>query len=78
MTATNEPNLDALRGATVSLRVARGLSVDDLHTRSGIARSMLFRIENGSATGSLVTWFRIAQALEVPLSDLVQHLESPR
>lgn len=37
---------------------------------------MLFRIENGTAEGTLSTWFRIARALDVPLGELVQHLEA--
>lgn len=77
MTAPSEPNLDALRVAAISLRTAKGLTVDDVHERSGIARSVLFRIENGTSAGSLTTWYRIARTLDVSLSDLVRSLEQP-
>jgi transcriptional regulator with XRE-family HTH domain len=72
-----EPNFEALRKATISIRGDLGLTLADLHDRSGIALSMLYRIENGTAGGSLATWYRIAQSLNVPLGDLVKHLEAP-
>ena len=75
MSVPAEPNLEALRVAVINLRAAKGLSVDDLHERSGIARSMLFRIENGSSAGSLATWYKIARSLDVPLSELIRQLE---
>ncbi|WP_336653278.1 MULTISPECIES: helix-turn-helix transcriptional regulator [unclassified Leucobacter] len=78
----DEPNFDALRLHLARLRNERGWSFDELAARSGVGRATLVTLESGkprrtekpASEGTLRTWFRIAQALEVGLGDLVQPL----
>lgn len=79
----DEPNVAALRVHLAQLRHERGWSYDELAARSGVGRSTLVTLESGSSrrnpdkpatTGTLVTWFRIAQAFDVDLGDLVRPL----
>ena len=53
------------------IRIEKGLSQGDIEKRTGILRSYLSRVENGHTTPSLDTLSRIAGALQVSLSDLV-------
>jgi transcriptional regulator with XRE-family HTH domain len=78
-----EPNFDALRGELERLRNDRGFSFDELAARSGVGRATLVSLENGKARrnpdrpatqGTLATWFRVAQGLDVDLGDLVRAL----
>ncbi|WP_428833633.1 helix-turn-helix transcriptional regulator [Leucobacter alluvii] len=81
----NEPNFDALRAHLSQLRHDRGWSYDELAARSGVGRATLVALESGkprrsekpSTEGTLRTWFRIAQAFEVSLGDLVAPLYLP-
>lgn len=78
-----EPNVAAIRLHLARLRHERGLSYDELAARSGVRRSTLVSLESGrprrspekaATSGTLLTWFRIAQALEVDLGELVRPL----
>ena len=53
------------------IRIEKGLSQGDIEKRTGILRSYLSRVENGHTAPSLETLSRIAVALEVSLSELV-------
>ena len=67
--------------ADVSARVCRriaqlrsqlGWSLDQLSGASGVSRSMLSQIENGRVNPTLAVTHRIAQALSIPLGELVE------
>ncbi len=59
-------------GTTIrQLREERGLSVERLAARAGLTRSTIDRVETGAASPRLVTLTAIADALEVPLAQLV-------
>ncbi|MBW1639563.1 helix-turn-helix transcriptional regulator [Microbacterium resistens] len=82
----SEPNFGALRLHLARLRHERGWSYDELAARSGVGRSTLVTLENGkprrnpdipATTGTLATWFRLAQAFDVDLGDLVRPLYEP-
>lgn len=82
-----EPDFAALRLHLARLRHERGWSYDELAARSGVGRSTLVALESGkprrkpqqpSTTGTLATWFRIAQAFELELGELVQPLYGDR
>ncbi len=73
-------NFDALRLHLARLRHERGWSYDELAARSGVGRSTLVSLESGKSrrnpdrpatTGILATWYRIAQAFDVDLGELV-------
>lgn len=53
------------------LRTKRGLSQEVLSGLAGIARTHLTMIENGTKAPNLETLWRIAQALDLPASQLL-------
>ena len=57
------------------LRTQRGMSQEVLSGLSGVARSHLAMIETGSKNANVDTLWRIAQALEMKLSDLLKQIE---
>ncbi|WP_082539327.1 helix-turn-helix transcriptional regulator [Microbacterium sp. Root553] len=84
--ADDDPNFDALRLHLARLRHERGWSYDELAARSGVGRSTLVTLESGSprrnpekpaTTGTLTTWYRIAQAFDTDLGDLLAPLHHP-
>lgn len=63
-------------GKTIrKIRKKRRLSQEALSGLAGIARTHLTMIENGSKQANLETLFRIAQALDMRLSDLIRTAE---
>ena len=58
------------------LRVQRGISQEVLSGLAGIARSHLAMIENGAKNASVTTLWRIAGALDMPLSELFLIIEN--
>ena len=57
------------------LRTQRGMSQEVLSGLAGIARSHLAMIENGRKQANVETLWRIAQALDIRLSDLIRMVE---
>lgn len=78
------PDFEALRHRLSTLRAERGWTYDELAERSGVSRATLVTIETGatrnrrpnspSSRGSLESWWRIARAFEMPLSELIDSL----
>src|SRR5580704_11786239 len=75
MMMTNEP-LEA-EAASISMnigttirgyRLQKGMSQGDIEKRTGLLRCYLSRVENGHTVPSLETLQKIAQAMEIPLS----------
>jgi transcriptional regulator with XRE-family HTH domain len=54
-----------------AIRHSRGLSADQLAVRSGVSKGALVALENASANPNLATLVRLADALGVPVSDLL-------
>jgi transcriptional regulator with XRE-family HTH domain len=54
-----------------------GISLAELARRSGLSKTILSRIESGQGNPSVETLFRIARALELPLSALLAD-QAPR
>ncbi len=78
-----EPDIAALRLHLARLRHQRGLSYDELAARSGVGRSTIVYLETGASnrnptksatSGTVVTWYRLAQALEVSIGELLAPL----
>lgn len=57
------------------LRVRQGMSQEMLSGLAGIARSHLAMIENGSKNANVDTLWRIADALDMRMSDLMRLVE---
>jgi XRE family transcriptional regulator, regulator of sulfur utilization len=59
-------------GETIhALRQAKQLSLDELSRRSGVSKSMLSQIERNQANPTVAIVWRLATALDVPISDLL-------
>lgn len=56
----------------------RGWTKKDLHEKSGISRSFLTDLTHGTGNPSLETMMAIADALEVPLTLLLEWTDLPR
>ena len=70
-----EFNNRAVGQAIRKLRQARGLSQEVLSGFAGIARTHLTMIENGTKRANFETIWRIALALELRPSQLVEYIE---
>lgn len=59
-------------GATLQrLRLARGLTLEDLSRIAGVSKSMLSQIEREKANPTIAITWRLANALGVPIGDLL-------
>jgi transcriptional regulator with XRE-family HTH domain len=68
-----EPSvMSAVAGTVRGLRHSRGLSADQLAARAGVSKGALVALENATANPNLATLVRIADALGVPVSTLVE------
>lgn len=63
--------MTAFGGAIRAVRAERGISQEDLAHSSGIDRSYLGAIERGEQNAGLLHLVRIAEALGVPLAELM-------
>lgn len=57
------------------LRTQKGLTQEELSGLAGIARSHLAMIENGRKKANVETLWRIAEALEIRLSEMIYLVE---
>jgi transcriptional regulator with XRE-family HTH domain len=75
------PSPDAVAAAvarnTRRLRTARGWSLDQLATRSGVSKGMLVHLEQARTNPSLGTLCKVAETLGVSLAGLVELHEAP-
>jgi transcriptional regulator with XRE-family HTH domain len=75
------PTPDAVAAAvarnTRRLRTARGWSLDQLATRSGVSKGMLVHLEQARTNPSLGTLCKVAETLGVSLAGLVELHEAP-
>lgn len=66
----------SLAEAVRRLRGVRSWTLDDLAARSGVSRRLVVQIEQGEANPSIGTLLRLADALDVTLTDLVSDQET--
>jgi transcriptional regulator with XRE-family HTH domain len=59
-------------------RYVSGATLAEVASAAGLSKAILSRIENGHGNPSIETLFRIARALELPLSALLAEDQSPR
>lgn len=57
------------------LRVARGLSQEELGDRSGLHRSHMGQVERGESNVTMETLLKLGFALDVPIVELVKGVE---
>jgi len=57
------------------LRIQKGLSQKSLASKAGMARSHYAMIESGAKRPDIETLWRIANALEIRLSDIIRMTE---
>ena len=60
-----------------ALRQAQALSLDALSRKAGVSKSMLSQIERAQANPTLALFWRLANALGVPLGDLLGSAPAP-
>lgn len=70
--ATDEALLKLLGERIRTLRKEKGMSLQDLAYQIGMEKSNLSVIENGKSNPQLLTYARIASALDTSLSHLMQ------
>ena len=68
-------DLFALGSAIRAVRTQAGLTLQAIADHSGLSRGLLSKIENSRTMPSLSVLLRIAEALEMPLWELMRHLE---
>lgn len=73
----NDPRA-AFGQALRRLRLGKGLSQEDLAARAGIHRTYVGDVERGTRNIALVNMTRLAHALQIPLSELVEEMERLR
>lgn len=69
--------LDASKVGIViqTIREEKGLSQEVVSGLAGIGRTHLSAIERGQRKPTLETFFRLAEALDMPPSELMKHIE---
>lgn len=72
-----EATAAAVARNTRRLRTAKGWSLDQLATRSGVSKGMLVHLEQARTNPSLGTLCKVAETLGVSLAGLVELHESP-
>lgn len=75
----NEPKINQNRSLAEhlrTLRMDRGLTLQDLAALSGVSRATLSRIENAEVSPTAETLGRLASAFVLPLSQLLAPLEA--
>jgi transcriptional regulator with XRE-family HTH domain len=74
--STEERVSRSLAEAVRRLRTGRAWTLDELAARSAVSRRLVVQIEQGEANPSIGTLLRLADALEVTLTDLVSEQET--
>ncbi|MFI0408769.1 helix-turn-helix domain-containing protein [Actinomadura sp. 3N508] len=75
MGASGETVRDVLAGNLRRARLERGLSLSELSRRSKIGKATLSQLEAGAGNPTIETVFSLSRALEVAISDLLDHRE---
>ncbi|UUW91472.1 helix-turn-helix domain-containing protein [Nocardioides sp. WV_118_6] len=71
------PSADLLGSRVRAARTARGMSLRDLARRVGVSPSFVSQLENNKVNASVGTLYKLVNALEVSLDDLMSPLPDP-
>ncbi len=78
MTTSVQTNSPPEVGATLQrMRLARGLTLEDLSRIAGVSKSMLSQIEREKANPTIAITWRLANALGVPIGELLTSAARP-
>lgn len=75
-TRTQQAVLDQFGHCVSRVRKARGISQEELATRASVHRTYIGMIERGEKNVTILTMFRIAHALQVKPSTLLEGFSS--
>jgi putative transcriptional regulator len=53
-----------------ALRFEKGMTQEELAVRTGVSRQTIMSIENGNTNPSVLLAFKIAKALEMPITEV--------
>lgn len=67
-----QPDLVALGRRIAEVRAERGMTQEAVTERSGLAANVISQIENGHRDVRFTTLWRLAAALDLPLSQLLR------
>ena len=71
------PSLPAAFGTSVrALRLKRGISQEKLAALAGLSRTYMSEVERGVTVVSLTTIAKLADALDISMSRLLQHVDA--
>ncbi len=56
----------------IQIRKQKNISLEELSNRSGVSKSMLSQIEQGKTNPTVVTVWKIARSLDMPISELME------
>jgi len=62
-------------GAIINLRKERGVSQESLAYNASLSRNYMHRVERGKASPTITTLEKIAQYLDIQVSDIVLEAE---
>jgi putative transcriptional regulator len=71
------PDFEELRFWLARLRRERHLTLEQLAERSGVGRRSLVQLESGKSRGTLETWFKVSEGLDVEVGTVVSALYGP-
>ena len=71
------PDYEELRFALARLRRTRRWTLDQLAERSGVGRRALVQLEAGESRGSIESWFKLAEAFEMEIGEMLSPLYGP-
>jgi transcriptional regulator with XRE-family HTH domain len=70
-TGVDAVSADRLGDRVRELRRGRGLTLEELAERSGVSRAMISKVERGEKNPTLVVAAKVAEGLEITLSELL-------
>lgn len=59
------------------MRRTRRWTLDELAERSGVGRRSIVQLESGTSKGSLDTWFKLSEAFDIEINQLLSALYGP-
>lgn len=71
MPGNREPDWGELRFSLLRRRKEAGWTLDQLAERSSVARRSFVKLEAGESKGSVETWFKLAEAFDIEIGEML-------